>query len=205
MVEYRMRNVTRIGILCAAALSLMACQSLREAAGITKDPPDEFAVVTKAPLIMPPDFNLHPPKPGAPPLNQQSPTDAAQAAMYSNADDPHAVAAAIPGDYSQVEKLFLAQSNAAGADHNIRREIAADNAASENTDTSFTDKLLFGGSDANPSDKPVDADAESAKGPNGQAPAGSVDAPAKPTDSATIGDSGSKSDDSSSGSSWWPF
>jgi hypothetical protein len=204
MVEYRMRTVMRIGVLCMAALSLMACQSIREAAGITKDPPDEFAVATKAPLIMPPDYNLHPPKPGAPPLNQQSPTEAAQAAMYSNTDDPHAVAAAIPGNYSQAEKLFLAQSGSAGADHNIRREIAADNAKTENTDQSFTDKLLFSGSDTNPNDKPVDADAEAAKGPNGQVPAGSVDAPAKPTDSATVGDSDTKSD-SSSGSSWWPF
>jgi hypothetical protein len=205
MVEYRMRNVTRIGILCVAALSLMACQSIREAAGVTKDPPDEFAVATKAPLIMPPDYNLHPPKPGAPPLNQQSPTEAAQAAMYANADDPHAVAAAIPGDYSQVEKLFLAQSGAAGANHNIRREIAADNANTENTDKSFTDKLLFGGSDANPADKPVDADAEVAKRANGQAPAGSVDAPAKPTDSATIGGSSGGTSSDSSGHSWWPF
>ena len=197
MVEYRMRTVLRASLLCAAALSLMACQSIREAAGVTKQPPDEFAVVTKAPLIMPPDFNLHPPKPGAPPANQMSPTNAAQAAMYSS-DDPQAVAAAIPGNYSQVEKMFLAQSGAAGADHNIRREIAADNAAAENTDQGFADALLFGGSSDSSGDKPVDADAEKTKTDSGQPAAGTTDAPPKPADSGTI-------DQQSSGSSWWPF
>jgi hypothetical protein len=49
---------------------LVGCDSIREAAGITKEPPDEFAVVTKAPLVIPPDYNLRPPKPGAAPTNQ---------------------------------------------------------------------------------------------------------------------------------------
>ena len=42
--------------LCTAAL--MGCQSLRDAAGLQKKSPDEFAVTTKAPLVIPPDFNL---------------------------------------------------------------------------------------------------------------------------------------------------
>ena len=46
------------------------CDSLRQEAGLTKQSPDEFAVTTKAPLIIPPDFNLRPPSPGAAPLNQ---------------------------------------------------------------------------------------------------------------------------------------
>ncbi len=193
MVEYRMRNVMRAGVLCGAALSLMACQSIREAAGITKEPPDEFAVVTKAPLIIPPDFNLHPPKPGAPPTNQSSPTEAAQAALYS--DDPNAVAASITGNYSPAEKLFLAASGAAAADHSIRREIAADNASSENTDQSFTDSLMFGKPE-DTSDKPVDADAEKSRMDSGKP--GKSDAPQKTPESATV-------DKDDSGSSWWPF
>ncbi len=193
MVEYRMRNVMRASVLCGAALSLIACQSIREAAGITKEPPDEFAVVTKAPLIIPPDFNLHPPKPGAPPTNQASPTQAAQAALYS--DDPNAVAATITGNFSPAEKLFLATSGAAGADHSIRREIAADNASSENTDQSFTDSLLFG-KPTDTADKPLDADAEKSRMDAGKPAA--TDTPEKSSESATVG----KED---SGSSWWPF
>src|SRR3569623_3151016 len=106
------------------AVSLTACESFRQAAGITKDPPDEFSVVTKAPLIIPPDYTLRPPKPGAAPLNQVSPTEAAQAALYS--DDPKTVAGSISGNYSQGEKMLLAQTGAAAATDSIRQQIAAD-------------------------------------------------------------------------------
>ncbi|HSM96215.1 MAG TPA: DUF3035 domain-containing protein [Rhizomicrobium sp.] len=192
MVEYRMRNLWRASVLLAAGLSLMSCDTIREAAGITKEPPDEFAVVTKAPLIIPPDYNLHPPKPGAAPLNQTSPTESAQAALYG--DDTAAVAATISGNYSQAEKLLLAQSGAATADDSIRRTIAADNANAEDTG-SLTDSLLFGGSDAPVGDKPLNADAEKARidaGKNGDKQAD------QPAEKATV----DKDDNSSS---WWPF
>lgn len=191
MVEYRMRNLWRGAVLLAAGLSLMSCDTIRDAAGITKEPPDEFAVVTKAPLIIPPDYNLHPPKPGAAPLNQTSPTQSAQAALYG--DDTAAVAASINGNYSQAEKLLLAQSGAATADDSIRRTIASDNTKAEDTGT-LTDSLLFGGSDTAPVDKPLNADAEKARidaAKNGDKPA------EKSTEKATI--------DKDSGSSWWPF
>ena len=191
MVEYRMRNLWRASVLLAAGLSLMSCDSIREAAGITKEPPDEFAVVTKAPLIIPPDYNLHPPKPGAAPLNQTSPTQSAQAALYG--DDTAQIAASINGDYSQAEKLLLAQSGAATANDSIRRTIAADNANAEDTG-SLTDSLLFGGSDAPVGDKPLNADAEKARidaGKNGEKQAD------QPAEKATV--------DKDSDSSWWPF
>ena len=194
MFEYR-KSLLCGSALLLAGLSLTGCDSIRDAAGITKQPPDEFAVVSKAPLIIPPDFNLHPPKPGAAPLNQTSPTQAAQAALYS--DDPASVAASINGNYSQEEKLILANSGAANADHGIRRTIAADNINAEDTGD-FTDNLLFGGGDKTASpDKAVNADAEKAK-----IDAAKNGTPAKGTESATIDKSSNSSD---SGSSWWPF
>ncbi|HUB86129.1 MAG TPA: DUF3035 domain-containing protein [Rhizomicrobium sp.] len=200
MIEYRMRNLLRGCALAAMACSLMACQSIRDAAGLTKEPPDEFAVVTKAPLIIPPDFNLHPPKPGAPPLNQVAPTTAAQEALYS--DDPNAIANAISGNYSEAEKLLLANSGGAVADPSIRRTIAADNTKAEDTDPSLTDRLLFGESTDNSADKAVNAAAEQAR----LAAIKDGDQPPPGKASATIGasdDSSKNSDDS--GSSWWPF
>ncbi|HWA31236.1 MAG TPA: DUF3035 domain-containing protein [Rhizomicrobium sp.] len=189
MALFRLRNLLRVSVLLAAGLSLMSCDSIRQAAGITKDPPDEFAVVSKAPLIIPPDYNLKPPTPGAAPLNQQSPTRAAQAALYG--DDTAQIAASINGDYSQAEKLLLAQSGAAAADDSIRRQIAADNQNAEDTG-SFTDNLLFGGG-GNNNGTPVDANAEAARiqaAKNGEPPP-------KSSENATI--------DQDSGSSWWPF
>jgi hypothetical protein len=193
MADLRMRTLWRAGVLVAAGLSLMSCNTIREAAGITKQPPDEFAIATKAPLIITPDYNLHPPKPGAAPLNQISPTQSAQAALYG--DDTAAVAASINGNYSQAEKLLLAQSGAATADDSIRRTIAAENANAEDTGP-LTDSLLFGSSSAATSgDVPLDADAEKARidaAKNGGKPAGKAE-------KATIGEN------NDSDSSWWPF
>jgi hypothetical protein len=64
------RKLVSLTAIAGLALSLTACETVRTAVGANKQPPDEFAVVTKAPLIIPPDYNLKPPKPGAPPLNQ---------------------------------------------------------------------------------------------------------------------------------------
>ena len=42
-------------------LSLNACSSVRESAGVTRKSIDEFQVVENPPLIIPPDFTLTPP------------------------------------------------------------------------------------------------------------------------------------------------
>ena len=65
----------RFTLLAGAVFALVGCDSIRSAAGVSKSAPDEFAVVTKAPLIIPPDYNLRPPKPGAPPF-EPDPADA---------------------------------------------------------------------------------------------------------------------------------
>jgi hypothetical protein len=39
---------------------------MRQAMGIERSGPDEFAVESRAPLTIPPDFDLRPPQPGAP-------------------------------------------------------------------------------------------------------------------------------------------
>ena len=207
MIE--MRNLLRGVVLLGVACSLASCDTIRDAAGLTKQPPDEFAVVTKAPLIIPPDYNLHPPKPGAPPLNQVAPTTAAQEALYSG--DPNAVAGAITGDYSQAEKLLLANSGGAMADSSIRRTIAADNTKAEDTNPSLTDKLLFGESKDNSADQPVNGASEqarlAAKSGNQHPEDDGSQPPGKA--SATIGQGDSnadnQTDNDSNKSSWWPF
>ncbi len=50
----------------AAGLMLAGCDTVKQAIGLENAPPDEFAVETQAPLSIPPDFALRPPKPGAP-------------------------------------------------------------------------------------------------------------------------------------------
>jgi hypothetical protein len=57
-------RIVKIGLAASAATLLLAgCAN----GGIMgRDRPDEFAVARNAPLVIPPDFNLTPPKPGEP-------------------------------------------------------------------------------------------------------------------------------------------
>ncbi|MBX7541450.1 DUF3035 domain-containing protein [Qipengyuania sphaerica] len=58
-----MNTLTRIALLGATSCMLAACGS---GGFLSRDRPDEFAVQRQAPLVVPPDFNLVPPAPGAP-------------------------------------------------------------------------------------------------------------------------------------------
>ena len=52
-------------LLCSAGTLISGCTDLKKAIGMEKSSPDEFAVESRAPLEMPPDFDLRPPQPGA--------------------------------------------------------------------------------------------------------------------------------------------
>lgn len=52
-------------ICSVSSLSLSGCTDLKRSIGLEKTSPDEFAVESRAPLTMPPDFDLRPPQPGA--------------------------------------------------------------------------------------------------------------------------------------------
>ena len=58
-----MRKVIQLVLVAAGAASLGACG---EGGLANRERPDEFAVQRQAPLVIPPDFSLTPPVPGAP-------------------------------------------------------------------------------------------------------------------------------------------
>jgi hypothetical protein len=158
---------------------LAGCDTIREATGNDKQPPDEFAVLTKAPLIIPPDFNLHPPKPGAAPLNQSEPTDAAQQSLFGA--DTATIAKGMSGNMSDGEKMLLASAGAQNADPSIRQDLATDrNKALQSASDDFTNTVLFW---QKPKDESLDADAElekSASAKPGDAKSASPGAAAQP-------------------------
>ena len=57
-------NKFALAAAIVGALIVTGCDGAREAIGIGKQSPDEFAIVTRAPLSMPPDYGLRPPQPG---------------------------------------------------------------------------------------------------------------------------------------------
>ena len=149
-------SAVKLAVVLFAVAGLAGCEGVKEAVGGAKLAPDEFAVMPKAPLIMPPDYNLHPPKPGSRMANLPDPSDQARASLYPN--NPTAVAATIEGSFSDGEKLLLAYAGAANADSSIRQRIAAE-AGYEDQGAGFADKVLFWkGSTENA--QPVDAKAE---------------------------------------------
>ena len=88
---------TRIGriwralaLLLASQLVLAACAggSVQRALGLSKRSPDEFAVVSRAPLIVPPDYELRPPRPGEPRPQVGTTADQARATLVGQGSAP---------------------------------------------------------------------------------------------------------------------
>jgi hypothetical protein len=104
--------------------------------GLVRDTPDEFPVTTRAPLSMPPDLTLRPPRPGAPRPQEVSPRRSAEAALVPGAALATDAAAPSPGQQA------LVQAAGPAAPPDIRRKIAND-AAVDAPDRSFADRLMF--------------------------------------------------------------
>jgi hypothetical protein len=145
------------GAMALSALALSACAGgkVQQALGMGKQAPDEFAVVSRAPLIIPPDFDLRPPQPGASRPMVGTTEDQARATLLgqsqvqaASANDQAASARdqaanardqttglsggeAAPADTleSAGQQALLAKASGGAVDPNIRRQIAADNDA----------------------------------------------------------------------------
>jgi hypothetical protein len=134
-------------------LATGGCSGLKETLGLTKQSPDEFKVVSRAPLSMPPDYNLRPPTPGAPRPQEGSPRDQAAAAVfqYSNTTSAAMPADAIPpvgeGESetaeSSGESALLQSAGAAGVDPNIRQLVDSETAEDEANSRTLADTLTF--------------------------------------------------------------
>lgn len=94
----RIARIVPATVLAAIiAVGLGGCGQLRDALGQTKDAPDEFQVVARAPLALPPNYDLRPPQPGAPRPQEQSTTDAAAERILGRAVRSSASASGSPG------------------------------------------------------------------------------------------------------------
>ena len=135
------KEISRLTMIAAVAgFALAGCQNVREAAGVAKLAPDEFTVLTMAPLIVPPDYNLRPPQPGAADRNMSSPADMARNALFQQ--DPNAAAAALGENYSDAERQLLARSGGSVADPTIRQQIGIDSGRTDQGDE-FAREVLF--------------------------------------------------------------
>lgn len=67
---------------CGLILVLGGCSGIGNALGFSKRPPDEFEVLAKAPLVVPPDYNLRPPAEEELALKERNPRDMAYRALF---------------------------------------------------------------------------------------------------------------------------
>jgi hypothetical protein len=69
-------RIAPLALIAIAAVTLAGCGS---GGVLGRDRPDEFAVARTAPLVVPPDFTLTPPRPGEPASGSDARTQALQA------------------------------------------------------------------------------------------------------------------------------
>lgn len=131
---------TVAGLVVLASL-VSGCDKTRAAFGLEKSPPDEFAVVTRAPLQIPPDFGLRPPTPGmARPQELTVRDEARRFLVESNGDAARQKA---PQGLSPGETAILKRAGAEDADPSIRQVVSRENSILEPDDSSFVDRMMF--------------------------------------------------------------
>ncbi len=143
----------RAALAAAILVGLAGCSGgARQALGLVRSSPDEFAVVAKAPLVLPPDFGLRPPIPGAPPLAEaEDPVARANAALANAAARPGAPApaaapAAGPAQRTGLtagENALLGAAGTAVAEPGIRGRVDLEAQQVANRDRNFVERLLF--------------------------------------------------------------
>jgi hypothetical protein len=147
-------SVNRVIVATAliAATGLAGCVSTRNALGLTKVTPDEFRVVTKAPLVVPPDFALRPPAPGKPRPQELQPESAARTALLGTREGEAR---------SDGEKLLVAKAGADKADPLIRYVVDDEFGDVAHKEKSFADKVMFWRTDKT-APKPIAAGSDTA-------------------------------------------
>jgi hypothetical protein len=137
--------------LALLGLGLAGCESTKEMLGLTKRSPDEFQVVSRAPLSMPPDYSLRPPTPGAPRPQEGTVQDQAKGIVTGHTSDRNLQPDQIPsiGEGEQTtaesagEASFLQSASMGGLDPNIRKLVDQETASDEESSKSMLDSLIF--------------------------------------------------------------
>jgi len=121
-------------IVVGAVGALGGCSSVGGALNLNKNGPDEFRVVAKAPLVVPPDYALRPPSPGEPSPTELLPGSAARLAVLGQRE---------AATRSEGETALANKAGAAKADPLIRYVMDDEFASVAHKDKSFADRVMF--------------------------------------------------------------
>lgn len=124
------------------AVSLTACSKTKEQFDFSKKAPDEFAIVKRAPLEMPPSYTLRPPRPGQARPQENTTVNEAKQAIFG----PETLTGAETGrqePVSQGEQILLQKTGADLTSPDIRDIIDAET-STINKDEKPTIDRIFG-------------------------------------------------------------
>jgi hypothetical protein len=127
-------------LLLAAAMMLGGCESTRKFVGIDRDPPDEFAVYSRAPLSLPPEFALRPPAPGTARPQLDMPVDQAKRAIAGRETRPAAPQQSASSDGTSA---LLRQTGGDRADPQIRATVNRETASLVSEGKTVADSIIF--------------------------------------------------------------
>ncbi|MEE8516334.1 MAG: DUF3035 domain-containing protein [Alphaproteobacteria bacterium] len=133
------------GGIVVIGFAASGCSSVRQAVGMEKTTPDEFRVVARAPLSMPPHYGLKAPRPGATrPQEIKIPDKARQIVIDGNATRKNN--AALDERFRGRPAGELALLKRAGSDNidpNIRRVLGRESTNLASVQRGFAEKLIF--------------------------------------------------------------
>jgi len=143
---------TNILIAISASYMILGCTQTTKALGITKNAPNEFNILTKAPLVVPPEYNLRPPQIGTSSSENNYSQESARNALLGNIDDV---------EPTRGEVVLMSKAGVGSANPEIRLEIDGSNSV-ERKSKGFSDQVLFwkDGSRFSPENAPIDSDIE---------------------------------------------
>lgn len=136
-----MKKTTAVFCLFAAAALLAGCESARKAFGTTHSGPDEFAVYSRPPLSLPPDYKLRPPTPGVRRPQGFSAKNMAEKAMLRNTVKTARGRRPVKGSVGI--QALLRDTGGIDATPNIRDIINQETSIYSVEDQRFVDKLIF--------------------------------------------------------------
>jgi len=128
------RVIVATALSAVAAAGLAGCASTQKALGMSKVTPDEFRVVTKAPLVVPPDYALRPPAPGEPRPQELQPESAARNALLGQREAEQR---------SDGEKMLVAKAGAEKADPLVRYVVDDEFGDISHKEKGFADRVMF--------------------------------------------------------------
>ena len=136
---------------CLIVLMLAGCGQVRDQLGLNRHSPDEFTVIKRAPLTLPPDYNLRAPSTNTELITSTVTTETKQA-LFGNTS-----AKTVSSD--DADNAFLNQIGTSDINSDIRNDINRDNGFVDVKEKSTLEKI-FRGDQSNDIDSIVDAKAE---------------------------------------------